>query len=108
MYNSGSFWVEDCQFCRYCSLNSLPNDKILDKSKLEVFADDKIDVLKMMISLLDRVENTVGNGENAGYQHFLRLPQCFPNPVSYFCSFIVATGCPSERCPQKTVSCYGG
>ena len=26
----------------------------------------------------------------------------------YFCLFIVATGCPSERRPQKTVSCYGG
>ena len=27
--------------------------------------------------------------------------------VIYFCLFIVATGCPSERRPQKTVSCYG-
>ena len=26
----------------------------------------------------------------------------------YFHLFIVATGCPSERRPQKTVSCYGG
>ena len=25
----------------------------------------------------DRVENIVGNGENAGYQHFLLFPQCF-------------------------------
>ena len=32
----------------------------------------------MMISLYDRVENTVGKGENAGYQHFLLFPQCFP------------------------------
>ena len=24
------------------------------------------------------VENTVGKGENAGYQHFLLFPQCFP------------------------------
>ena len=31
----------------------------------------------MMISLYDRVENTVGKGENAGYQHFLLFPQCF-------------------------------
>ena len=23
------------------------------------------------------VENIVGNGENAGYQHFLLFPQCF-------------------------------
>ena len=26
----------------------------------------------------------------------------------YFPLIIVATGCPSERRPQKTVSCYGG
>ena len=26
----------------------------------------------------------------------------------YFRLFIVATGCPSEQRPQKTVSCYGG
>ena len=28
--------------------------------------------------------------------------------VGYFRLFIVATGYPSERRPQKTVSCYGG
>ena len=27
--------------------------------------------------ILERVENTVGKGENAGYQHFLLFPQCF-------------------------------
>ena len=26
----------------------------------------------------ERVENIVGKGENAGYQHFLLFPQCFP------------------------------
>ena len=31
----------------------------------------------MMISLYDKVENIVGKGENAGYQHFLLFPQCF-------------------------------
>ena len=31
----------------------------------------------MIISFFDRVENTVGKGENAGYQHFLLFPQCF-------------------------------
>ena len=25
----------------------------------------------------DSVENIVGKGENAGYQHFLLFPQCF-------------------------------
>ena len=27
--------------------------------------------------VLKRVENIVGKGENAGYQHFLLFPQCF-------------------------------
>ena len=31
----------------------------------------------MLISLFDRVENIIGKGENAGYQHFLLSPQCF-------------------------------
>ena len=30
----------------------------------------------MIISVYDRVENIVGKGENAGYQHFLLFPQC--------------------------------
>ena len=28
------------------------------------------------------VENIVGEGENAGYQHFLLLPQCFQKALS--------------------------
>ena len=58
-------------------LYSLPNNKILDRSKLKAFADDKIKVRKMMIFVFARVENIVGKGENAGYQHFLLFPQCF-------------------------------
>ena len=58
-------------------LNSLPNDKILDWSKLKAFADDKINVTVKLKFSLGRVENIVGNGENAGYQHFLLFPQCF-------------------------------
>ena len=56
---------------------SLPNDKILDWSKLKAFTYDKIKVLRIIIFILDRVENTVGKGENAGYQYFLLFPQCF-------------------------------
>ena len=63
-------------------LNSLPNDIILDVTKLKAFADEKLHVAKMTISLLDRVGNTVVKGENAGYQHFLLFPQCFPKPFS--------------------------
>ena len=35
----------------------------------------------MKISLPDKVENAVRKGENAGYQHFLPFPQCFPKPL---------------------------
>ena len=38
------------------SFNSLPNDKILDWSKLKAFADDKINVANMMIFVFDRVK----------------------------------------------------
>ena len=34
-------------------------------------------VAKVMISILDRVENNVGKGENASYQHFLLFQRCF-------------------------------
>ena len=47
---------------------------------LKAFADDKLNVAKITISLCDRVENTVGKEENAGYQHFLLFPQCFQKP----------------------------
>ena len=53
--------------------NSLPNDKILALIKLKAVADDKFNVAVHY----DRVENIVGKGENAGYQHFLLFPQSF-------------------------------
>ena len=61
-------------------LNPLQNDKIINMTNLKAFADDKLDVATMNISLFDRVENTVGKGKNAGYQHFLLFPYCFPKP----------------------------
>ena len=64
------------------SFNPLPNDKILDMTKLKALTDDKWNVAKMTISVFDRVENTVGKGENAGNQHFLLFPQGFPKPFS--------------------------
>ena len=50
-------------------------DKILDWPKLQVFADDNLNVAKMMISFYDRVENMMGKAGNTGYQHFLLFPQ---------------------------------
>ena len=45
--------------------------------KFKAFADNKLNVTKFMISVYDSVENIVGKGENAGYQHFLLSPHCF-------------------------------
>ena len=58
-------------FCEPCSgkkwLNPLPDDKILDWSKLKQFADNnfKFD------------ENTVSKKEIARHEQFLLFPQCF-------------------------------
>ena len=57
------------------------NGKILDQSKFKAFADDKMDVSKKLRFVWGRVENIVGNGENAGYRHFLLFPHCFQKPV---------------------------
>ena len=51
--------------------------KIIDRSKLKAFADDNLNVTKMNGFVFGRVENIVGNGENAGYQHFLHFQQRF-------------------------------
>ena len=61
-------------------VNFLTNDKILDVTKFKAFADDKINVVQMMISVFDRVENIVGKGANTVHKHFLLLPQCFQKP----------------------------
>ena len=45
------------------TIKPLLHDKILDWTKLKTFADDKINVAEMMISLSDRVENIVGKEE---------------------------------------------
>ena len=67
-------------FCQYKkNLNSLPNNKILDQSKLKALADDTINVNRTLKIVLGWVENILGKGENAGYQHFLLFPECFQN-----------------------------
>ena len=48
-------------------IKSLPNDKILNWSKLKAFAEDKINVKEKSKLVLARVENIMGKGENAGY-----------------------------------------
>ena len=43
---------------------------MLDLSKLKAFADNKLNVTKMVISVWNRAENIVGKGENAGNLKF--------------------------------------
>ena len=63
-------------------LNPLPNYKTLDWAKLKAFADDNLIIFKTIKFKLKRVQNIVGKGENAGYQHFLLFPRCFYRPSS--------------------------
>ena len=63
-------------------LHSLPNGKILDWSRFKEFAEDKINVTENIEFLLERLENIVGKGENAGYQHFLLFAQPFSKGLS--------------------------
>ena len=39
----------------------------MDRSKLNAFADDKINMIEKLKFYLGRVENIVEKGENAGY-----------------------------------------
>ena len=64
----------------YCSLgkfNPVPDNKILTFIKLKTLADDNFIVTQTVQFHFDKVANIMKNGENAGYQHFLLLPQCF-------------------------------
>ena len=58
------FCVENGRF--YHLPNSSPNSKILDESKLIGLADDKTNATQKLQSVLGRVENIEGKGENAG------------------------------------------
>ena len=59
MGNKSSSYEGKTQF------NSLPNNKILDWSKLKAFADDNINMTQKLKYVLERLENIVGKGENA-------------------------------------------
>ena len=62
-------------------INPLPNENFLDKSKLKAFAVHKLNASQNKEFCNGKLENIVGKGENAGYQHFLLFPQCFHKPA---------------------------
>ena len=52
------------------TFNPFPHKKILDQAKLKAFADNKLNVTKLIISVCDRIENIVGKGEIACTSNF--------------------------------------
>ena len=60
--------------------NSLPKRQYFGLAK--AFIDDKIYVAKKMKFVLERVENIMGKGEQAGYQHVLLFPKYFQKALS--------------------------
>ena len=69
--------------------NPLPDDKILDQSKLKAFPDNNLKVYQKLKFALGRVEYIVGKEGNAGYQHFLLFPQCFQKAFSSSASKVI-------------------
>ena len=84
-------------FCEYSpdknqneyDFNPLPDHKILGLPKLKAFADDKSNVTQNIKVVFHKIENNVGEEENAGYQHFLLFPQCFPKAFSSSASKVI-------------------
>ena len=72
------------KFCLLVKTNILTlYDKILDQSRLTAFADDKKNATGKLVLVVKRVENIVEKGGNAGYKHFLLIPQCFRKTSSF-------------------------
>ena len=44
---------------------------------LKQFADGRVNVVQMMISVFEKLENFIKKEENAGFLHFLVFQQCF-------------------------------
>ena len=74
------------------SINPFPHDKILGQTKLKAFADDKLNVTKMVTSVFDRVENIVGNGEIACTSNFSFSHNVFKRLLSQTCQRVSLHG----------------
>ena len=96
------------------TFNPNPLDKILNQTKLKAFAVDKLKITKMIISVFDRVENSVGKGEiafasNFSFSHnvFKRLLSQTRQNVS-FCGNGLTAQCSLlltlQKKPLKTLS----
>ena len=78
-----TFWVKKKmlvtnQYFLLFSLNTLPKGQNFRLVQIDsICRQKKINLTLILKFILRRVENIVGKGENAGYQHFLLFPQCF-------------------------------
>ena len=67
--------------------NPLPNDKILDVTKLKAFADDKLNVAKMRFFLFDKSRKHCGKRRKCWLLAFSPFsPHCFLKP--FFCRIV--------------------
>ena len=57
--------------------------------QIQSSADNKINLTQNLKFVLGNVENILGKGENAGYQHFLLFPKCFQK---FLCSGSLKVG----------------
>ena len=84
-------------FQRTCTarerVNPLPDDKILDWSKLKQIADILSVLIKMKHKFHNRSKNIVRKGEIACYKQFLLFSQCFPPLyISLVCQNVALCG----------------
>ena len=59
------------------TFKSLSDDKIIDLTKWQAFADGELNVLLNKKRVYGRLEKKMGKREHAGYQHFLLFAKCF-------------------------------
>ena len=68
--------------------------------QFKVFADDKIRVTRKLKFVVGRLENIVGERENAERQHFFLFPQCFQKG-HYDSKFVISRDCGKELNKKK-------
>ena len=83
--------------------HSFPHDNILDQTKLKAFADDKLNVTKMIISVFDRVENIVRKGEIACRSSFSFSHNVFKRLLFQTCQKVSMCGNGLKRAQESVI-----
>ena len=85
-------------------MNSLPNDTILDQSKLKGFADDKLNVTQKLKFILGRVETIVGKRRKCWLPAFFPFPTMFSN--GFLNRVVKSRYCVVELAVAQTSPCF--